>query len=538
MLVFSYFCIQELTLQQLRSAGVISAVTLARSAFPNRLEHVLLLSRFYQLWPGSIPRSKSSDSGIRKQSEVLLNHALKTLERDGVKPFVIGKTRAYFRAGALEFLEASRLKGMEAQATRIQSAARMYLAKKKADSIRRRAILERYQLLNDQAVSIQSAWRCAASRRRLRELRKEARNRAKKAKKEKRRNAAAIKIQCAVRVRMAQKQREKRYVQYIKDQAKVLKKQKKLRKLDKAATMIQKYTRRLFIRRKYGAILERTRERTRLKEKIQKIKKKAAKADKTRKKELEMAKNGIDIDRAGREAWEESVLTASEETAQTETAKMIEYLQGEHRKLQIKSKTLDGMIKPLKKNFETLMEENKELREEFKEIQQKNEAVKAANKELVDRRNAAEKKTKEFQDELKLVSDRFMPVAHGRRDFQNALKEILDTLKMRCKDEQLIEDVTLLAYQCEADAKTLQAGADAANELGLSPKKGGRRSDNPKTPPSSRKSTSKTRRKARSGIDSVASPGLAETSPLNKGSRRRKLMFGGSELAADKNSGI
>jgi len=100
-----------------------------------------------------------------------------------VKPFVIGKTRAYFRAGALEFLEASRLKGMEAQATRIQSAVRMYLAKKKADSIKRRAILERYQLLNDQAVSIQSAWRCAASRRRLRELRKEARNRAKKAKK-------------------------------------------------------------------------------------------------------------------------------------------------------------------------------------------------------------------------------------------------------------------------------------------------------------------------------------------------------------------
>jgi chromosome segregation ATPase len=95
---------------------------------------------------------------------------------------------------------------------------------------------------------------------------------------------------------------------------------------------------------------------------------------------------------------------------QSEIARMVEYLQGKHRKLQIRSKTLNGMIKPLTKNFETLMEENQELCDEFAGIHKKNEVMKASNTELVDRRSAAEKKTKELKGELKSVLLKFMPV--------------------------------------------------------------------------------------------------------------------------------
>jgi myosin heavy subunit len=513
-----------MTLDQLRSSGLISAVTLARSAFPNRLEHILILDRFYPLWPPGVSRIAASDpKGQQTQCEKLLTYALKPLVKDGVKAFVIGNSRAYFRAGALEFLEASRLKGMENPATAIQALVRGFLARRLAYRIKNKANLQQLQLTEDKALAIQCAWRSYGARKLAYKLHKEAKAKAKKAREERRRQRAAIKMQSTARVFLARKEREKRYVQYIKDQAKLLKRQKKLRKLEKAAARIQKIMRGVHIRRRYGKVLDKARERAHLRDKIQKIKKKMAKAEKTRKKELEKAKNGIDTERAGREAWEESVMAATNEAAQTETTKMVEYLQGEHRKLQIKTKTLDGMIKPLKKNFETLMEENQQLRDEFAEIHKKNEAMKASNKELIERRNAAEKKAKELKEELKTVFDRFMPIAHGRLDFQKALKEILEMLEARCKDDQLLEDVTLLAYQCQADANTLQAGADAANEADLEffPIKSGRSLGGsfaniaaPKTPLSARTpATSKSKRRtvhgSLSGLAGITSPGLA-----------------------------
>lgn len=455
----------ELTLQQLRSSGVISAVILARSAFPNRLEHTLILSRFYPLWPPSTPRKHpESPAAFRKQSETLLNHALKIMERDGAKAFVIGNSRTYFRGGALEFLEVSRLKSMEKPATMIQSHFRCYLAQRLAYRTKHKAELERLERMHSQALTIQYAWRCAVARLIVRNLRKVEKAKAKKAKEEKQRKRAAIKIQCATRVLMARKERETLYVRYIKDQTKKLKKQKKLKKMGKAATRLQKHMRGCHIRQKYGNVIEKAKERGNLRDKIEKIKKKTGKIEKTRIKELEKAQNGIDTEGAGREAWEESVLAESEEGVHSEIAMMVEFLQGEHRKLQIRSKTLDGMIKPLKKNFEILMEENTALRDEFAEIHKKNEAIKASNKESVEKRGAAGKRASELKEELKSASNRFMPVAQGRLDFQKALKEILELLEKRCKDGQLIEDVTLVAYQCQADAKTLQAGAEDANE--------------------------------------------------------------------------
>lgn len=39
------------TIDQLRCAGVVAAVTISRSAFPNRLDHRDALDRFRLLWP-------------------------------------------------------------------------------------------------------------------------------------------------------------------------------------------------------------------------------------------------------------------------------------------------------------------------------------------------------------------------------------------------------------------------------------------------------------------------------------------------------
>jgi myosin-5 len=487
-----------MTLEQLRSSGVISAVTLARSAFPNRMEHDLVLARFFPLWPPSVKRTPKENSdldSLKRESEELLMYALKPLESDdGVKAFVVGKTRAYFRGGALEFIEAARLKGMEPAAIHIQALVRGRMGRKKAYRVKHKAEIDALQRCAGSAVTMQCALRCYVARRALKKLRKERKEKAKrekesrkrersavkiqswarvwewkeKAKREKERQTLerlAVKIQSWARVWGARKQRDVRYVQFIKRQAKLLKKDKKMRKLVKAATIIQKMERRVAVKKKYGAVLLKSKDRLALREKLNKIKRKIAKSEKLRKRELEKIEKGVESEMAGREAWEESVMASAHEVAKDEAAKVVEFLQAEYRKLQIKTKTMEGMVKPLKNNFETLMQENTELREEFAEIHKKNESIKAVNKELVDKRTAAEKKTGQFREELKTVSNRFMPIANGRLDFQKALKEILDMLEARCKDGQLFEDVTLLAYQCQADAKGLQAGVDVANEV-------------------------------------------------------------------------
>lgn len=178
------------TVEQLRCAGVVAAVTISRSAFPNRLEHETVLERFKSLWTvGGHHIEASDESGQCNKSEVeqLLSKALRSLqtEKDGsiVKAFVIGKTRTYFRSGALEHLEAERLKGLGIRATEIQRIARGFLAKSKFQKKRRAAIAvaatirkfvqrRKYVRARRAAIIIQCSVRCIQASRTLLRLRR------------------------------------------------------------------------------------------------------------------------------------------------------------------------------------------------------------------------------------------------------------------------------------------------------------------------------------------------------------------------------
>jgi myosin heavy subunit len=100
------------TVSQLESAGLITAVVISRESFPNRLSYELIMERFrflqYKLGP-----SCHLDSGdIKADAEILLSHLLAGMTADThqgkVKPFSCGKTKVYFRAGALESIETKR----------------------------------------------------------------------------------------------------------------------------------------------------------------------------------------------------------------------------------------------------------------------------------------------------------------------------------------------------------------------------------------------------------------------------------------------
>mmetsp|Transcript_19831 Transcript_19831/g.35998 ORF Transcript_19831/g.35998 Transcript_19831/m.35998 type:complete len:543 (-) Transcript_19831:230-1858(-) len=149
------------TVTQLRYAGIVDAVTIARATFPNRLEFSQVMKRFRFLASHDFlkarkihlvdERSEASRVSLvldqllqkvgadlasrEKQSvNVLLDHLLKSQEvLDGenaqvIMPFVCGETKVFFRTGALEYLESQRLLAYDRCATLIQSRFRRNIA--------------------------------------------------------------------------------------------------------------------------------------------------------------------------------------------------------------------------------------------------------------------------------------------------------------------------------------------------------------------------------------------------------------------------
>lgn len=136
---------------QLRCAGVIAGITITRSVFPNRLENGIVLARYSSMWDATQHPSHRTSGMTAEQRrsadcKALLQGALscKVTYENGkaVQAFVVGKTKTYFRAGALEWLEANRLDGLDAQAVLIQKCARRWLVRAKDRGAKQRREME------------------------------------------------------------------------------------------------------------------------------------------------------------------------------------------------------------------------------------------------------------------------------------------------------------------------------------------------------------------------------------------------------------
>jgi len=129
------------TVEQLRCAGVIAAVTISRVAFPNKLTHVSAVDRFWCLSDIAYDEAKAEG----QQVDTLFDSKLKHMEteKDGVirKIYVMGKTRVYFKQGALEYLESKRIVALGVLAVHIQKCVRGFIARNKYQRMRASAII-------------------------------------------------------------------------------------------------------------------------------------------------------------------------------------------------------------------------------------------------------------------------------------------------------------------------------------------------------------------------------------------------------------
>ncbi|KAL7577734.1 hypothetical protein ACA910_010498 [Epithemia clementina (nom. ined.)] len=423
------------TVEQLRCAGVVAAVTISRSAFPNRLDHRSCLERFKMLQKKGGSQEEISDT--KEAVTKLLATALEPMKTDGVEGFVVGKTRVYFRVGALEFLEHERMKGWDKWAVDIQRVTRGWLVRKTNTSrrMKRKAPF---------ATTLQCAWRCYVARKELKRRRKHKKN---KKKMDKKRSKAVAKIQATVRM--------------------------------------------FLWRPKFKQMLKEKREKEALRTKIKDLERAVRQAEKARAKEVEeaRAKAEEEMEQYRQKIKEELAndkekqkKTAQQQTLIDESGKIIEYLRKENMKLRNQNETMRKDFKALKENNARLMEANASAGASFSALNDHAKQLNVTNAKLIRNVEAYKAQLEKLKDDLKTRQAYYLAEAEARLAYQKTMAQIVGAIQDKCRDAQLVEDVVIMALECEAEAKSERAALEAASSRSKSSKSTSSTSKSSNTP--------------------------------------------------------
>ena len=411
------------TVSQLRCAGVVAAVTISRSAFPNRLLSTVVMSKFSCLFGrGSVPGTSGE--------------LLAKLLGDATG-FEVGATRIYFRLGVLESLEQMRLVALENFVTKISSVTRMYLARslyedKRAIVIvvqsyaRRRRDRNRFMLVKRMLLILQCAYRVFKSR---------------KVVKHKRQYKAATAIRASwLRAVAAKKFFVAKY----------------------ACVGIQTFVRCRLQKSKYVDMLAEAKEAAKMENQLKALKQKLHEEEQRRKDAEERAKmveqSGGKIERGASSELVEGFVAVSESQNQLmdESGKMLEYLRKEVFKMRSSCSELRTENERLKDNNRRLMDANAAagasfaaLNQHAKQLSRNN--VKYQNDLQRSKNNANGLKTKisELKEELKMQKATYIAEVHSRMQYSKILEVLGRTVAEKSDDEDLVDEVKAIVKDCE-----------------------------------------------------------------------------------------
>eukprot|EP00934_Nitzschia_sp_Nitz4_P004752 Nitzschia sp. Nitz4//scaffold342_size18221//7904//11837//NITZ4_008795-RA/size18221-snap-gene-0.25-mRNA-1//-1//CDS//3329548577//4742//frame0 len=462
------------TVEQLRCAGVVAAVTISRSAFPNRLEHMIVLERFKALWPEGSHLQTLQDTKLdpkqrtARATNELLSLALKEMEfqRKGIniQAFVMGKTRAYFRAGALEFLEGERILHLSKFASKIQNLIRGFVA---------RTV---YKNFRDATIRLQAGLRSRIAARHFHALRNK-----------------AVRLQCWYRVLSARKVLIQRRLYcstvMIQTQWRVQRDRKRFVQLCQAACVVQTMVRGALQRPKYRQALVDKKEEAKLENQLRALQRKLEEAESKRAEAETLA------DSKAREAIEKykeearaaespptegdnnevtppsdvpqvvisttTVASTPDEDQQNlmdESGRMLEYLRKEVYKLRSQNQQLKTDFDLLKDNNQRLMDANASAGASFAALNQHAKQLSKHNTQLLTEVNSYRVQVQklnvlhaELKDELKMKQESYIAEVQSRLETQKAMQKIVDLIQDKCRDHRLVEKILQVADECEME---------------------------------------------------------------------------------------
>ena len=466
------------SVEQLRCAGVVAAVTISRSAFPNRLEHEQVFDKFMCLEKSFVRKYPNGEyNEVQEDVIEILTMALKSLEteKDGkvVKGFVCGKTRAYFRAGSLEYLENKRLYAFGDLATDIQRIARGFVARSQYKRLRRVTIHLQAQVRSNHTrakflrmraacVMIQCWSRSNFSRKKLKQMRREDR---------------ATKIQTAYRRIIALR---------------------RFQILRAAAVKIQACARGARQRPLYRLALAEAVEEAKLENQLVTLQRKLEEAEARRIEAEKRAEEGKTVivykdgdsgkaqGHSGSASAEQPSKAASSrppasaqlsETQQTlmdESGKMLEYLRKEVFKLRSQNSQLRTDFELLKENNQRLMDANASAGASFSALNQHAKQMSKTNTKLKSDVLKYKKQVHsltmsqvELKEELKMKQGTYIAEVHSRLQYQKTMMKIVDTIQDRCREHKLVEKVLAMSDECESDYLSGPTGVDFTPTKGM-----------------------------------------------------------------------
>lgn len=457
------------TIEQLRCAGVVAAVTLSRSAFPNRLENKTVRFKFSGMWDRSkFPskgNGKEADEKLSCDCDALLSCALKDMEivENGktVKAFVVGKTRSYFRMGALEYLEANRTKEMGSTVVSLQRYIRGWFVRKEtkqADGKRRKAVARIQKWYMEQRKAILQAEK--AKKVAIEKQKREERER-------KAREKAEAKAAAAREARLA-KEKAEREARLAREKAEEEERERKERDAENKRRKKEEEARDKFEKDKNNRIKK-------YKKDVKGLEKELDDKDKRWEVEINDLEAECEKFEAERDevleqiAREEAKLAAipqlsdKEKKKLADSAEIIAYLRKENKKLRSSTTTL-------RKDFDTMQENNKRLLEanayagaSFEALNEASKKNNSNNSKLMQNLDKYKKQNTKLKEDLRMRQGYYDAEAQIRVNYQKSMAEIMEMIQDQCDDAQLTEDILVLALECESEAKSELAAAEAAN---------------------------------------------------------------------------
>ncbi|KAL7577776.1 hypothetical protein ACA910_010533 [Epithemia clementina (nom. ined.)] len=423
------------TIEQLRCAGVVAAVTLSRSAFPNRIDNSVVRFRYAAQWdpnkcPSKRTNSMSPQEGQRADIDAILTYALreKEVHEKGrvIKAFVVGKTKTYFRAGALEFLESHRLEnGLDAPATILQRYARGFLVRHSwNDRIK--------QAMEDERKKKEEAER---------KKKEAAMRKAEEAKKQAQEEARRMREEKAKRER-EEAERRKREEEERKRQAE-LAEQKAIEAEEKAFNKEMKKL------KEQVKQMERDLE-AREKANLQKIKKAEAEVDAIESQRTALEEEHNEIMREAAKIDKAEIAQARKKIEESD--KIISYLRKENKKVRDTGEQMKDDLQELKEQNNRLIEANASAGASLDSLEKQKKNIATHNAKLDDNLKKWKSQNSQLKADLENRTAYFKAETRIRQEYERAMEKIIEIMEGKCDDAKLIEDVSNAQMQCEAIA--------------------------------------------------------------------------------------
>jgi myosin V len=433
------------TVEQLRCAGVVAAVTLSRSAFPNRLDNSIVRYRYSNLWDNKAFPSKSNNSMLPEEClsadcDAILQCALKSKEitEKGrtIKAYVVGKTKSYFRAGALEFLEANRMEnGLDAPAMQIQKLVRGHLVRKNFNSFAQQAKEEERRKKEEAARKVREAKEREEALIRKQAQEKAAKARAAKEAKEREEREERLRQEELAKKKREQEEREAIAREQTEMEEEEKKLQKKIKKLQKELEQKKRET-----EEKIKAAEE---EANSLEEQ----------KDELRKKHDEMMKLAAATPKEHIEKNKKKI---------EESEKIVAYLRKENVKVRDQTEKMREELQELKDQNNRLVEANASAGASLDSLEKQKKNLAEHNDKLADNLKKWKAQNIQLKSDLANRAAYYRAETKIRSEYEKAMEKIVQLLETRCDDHKLLEEVTAAQLQCDAIAAHKTSGANPA----------------------------------------------------------------------------